>query len=153
MKKSTILNFVESGLINMTTNTLSTSSAYKVYKLKREIDKWYKDIFDEKLSLISSVFGENYEADIDEYNRLYGIGVANLTGDELTRFEDLNEKNRKSVALINEMGKDEVTLSNIQPISYEDWNALKQENKASIPFVFEMALEGIFWLPLKENDF
>ena len=153
MKKVIILNFVDSGLINVTTNTLDAPSAYKVYKFKREMNKRYKDINDERLSLISSVFGENYQNEITEFNRLLKIGDANFTEEESARFNDLKEKNIKSDKLINEMVNDDVELENLQAIPYEDWNALKKENEMKIPFAFEEALENILWLPLKENDF
>ena len=153
MKKYIVLDFVDTGIINITTNTLDAHSAYKVYKFKREIDKRYKDILDERLSLISSVFGQNYDAEINDLKRLTNIGEGKLTESEASRLKDLREKNDKANKLINEMLNDDIKLDNVQPIPYEDWNALKKENDIRMPFDFEKALEGIFWSPLKENDF
>ena len=153
MKKYIVLNLVDSGLLNINTNTIDTPSAYKVYKFKRELDKRYNDIKDERLSLISSVFGQNYDDEIREYNRLLKIGGANFTEEESARYKDLKEKTKKSDNLINEMVNDEIKLDNTQPIPYEDWNALKKENDMKIPFAFENALEGVLWMPLRENDF
>lgn len=158
MIKQNIITLVNCGILSMTAHDLGAKEAYKAFRLKKEVERIFKEILDEQKAIkedngLTEEVMNNIQKIMDKVNVR-----ANATEDERQLLLDFNEKNRVVTGLIKEANKSEVTID-IKTISYEDWRTLQEENKAKeingktydiLGGEAEVILEGVFWEEPKE---
>ena len=159
MIKQDIITLVNCGILSMTAHELGTKEAYKAFKLKKEVERVFKEMQDEQKAIreengLTEEVVNNIQKIMDKINL-----KANVTEDERQQLLTYNEQNRVVAGLLKEANQCEVTLD-IKTISYEDWRTLQTENRAKdingrtfdiLGGEAEVVLEGIFWEEPKEE--
>ena len=159
MIKQDIITLVNCGILSMTAHELGTKEAYKAFKLKKEVERVFKEMQDEQKAIreengLTEEVVNNIQKIMDKVNL-----KANVTEDERQQLLTYNEQNRVVAGLLKEANQCEVTLD-IKTISYEDWRTLQTENRAKdingrtfdiLGGEAEVVLEGIFWEEPKED--
>ena len=159
MKKVDIITLVNCGILSMTAHDLKPAQAYKTFKLKKEVEKAFKDIQEEQ----KGIREDNGLTDELE-NKVRGIIEklnmrSSVTEEEKQEVLAHNELQRKVSSLYREANKVDVTLD-IKPIPYEDWRKLQEENRHKVigekeydilGGEAEIILEAIFWEEPKEE--
>ena len=147
------------GIMDATSHTLSAAGAYTLTKFKREVDNLGKEYNSKRDALTSEVGikdGEAFDKRRDELTN-----KKKKTPQETKELEQMDKTINRLVDLRNQLDNDEVTLD-LKPMSYEDWHALKQENKElkliyrnqkgeiiavkELFEVYELAFENILWI-------
>lgn len=158
MIKQDIITLVNCGILSMTAHDLGTKEAYKAFRLKKEVERVFKEIQDEQKAIreengLTEEVVNNIQKIMDKVNI-----KANATEDERQQLLAYNEQNRVVTGLLKEANQSEVKLD-IKTISYEDWRTLQVENRAKeingrtfdiLGGEAEVVLEGIFWEEPKE---
>ena len=158
MIKQDIITLVNCGILSMTAHELGTKEAYKAFKLKKEVERVFKEMQDEQKAIreengLTEEVVNNIQKIMDKVNI-----KTNVTEDERQQLLAYNEQNRVVTGLLKEANQCEVTLD-IKTISYEDWRTLQAENRAKdingrtfdiLGGEAEVVLEGIFWEEPKE---
>ncbi len=153
MKKVEIIKLVNAGILSMTAHNLKPAQAYKAFKLKREVEKAFKEIQEEQDAIkkdngLTDEKEEKAAKIVDKIN----VGTS-VSEDERQFLLSNNEDNRKIASLFKEANKAEVSLD-LKTIPYEDWRILQAENKEKtignnkvdiLGGEAEIILEGIFW--------
>ena len=153
MKKVDIITLINCGILSMTAHDLKPAQAYKAFKLKKEVEKAFKDIQEEQ----KGIREDNGLTDELE-NKVKGIIEklnmrSSVTEEEKQEVLAYNELQRKVSSLYREANKVEVALE-IKPIPYEDWRKLQEENRHKVigekeydilGGEAEIILEAIFW--------
>lgn len=153
MKKVEIIKLVNAGILSMTAHNLKPAQAYKAFKLKREVEKAYKEIQEEQDAIkkdngLTDEKEEKAAKIVDKIN----VGTS-VSEDERQFLLSNNEDNRKIASLFREANKAEVSLD-LKTIPYEDWRILQAENKEKtignnkvdiLGGEAEIILDGIFW--------
>lgn len=147
MKNSDIILLVNSGLMGITTHSLDSADAYKVYKFKTKMLNLHNDI---KMSEIDFL-KECDIPDVDAFNKELKESIENKSEKSKELLEKLRKFNGLKFALYN----DDVDTSEIKPLSYEAWKKLQDEN-AEVEFndrkndifsgYIEYILEDILWV-------
>lgn len=120
MKNSDIILLVNSGLMGITTHSLDSADAYKVYKFKTKMLNMHNDIKSAELDFLK----ECDILDVDAFNKELKESIENKSEKSKELLEKLNKFNGLRTALYN----DEVDTSEIKPLSYESWKKLQDEN-------------------------
>lgn len=158
MIKQDIITLVNCGILSMTAHDLGTKEAYKAFRLKKEVERVFKEIQDEQKAIreengLTEEVVNNIQKIMDKVNI-----KANATEDERQQLLAYNEQNRVVTGLLKEANQCEVKLD-IKTVSYEDWRTLQAENRAKdingrtfdiLGGEAEIVLEGIFWEEPKE---
>lgn len=159
MIKQDIITLANCGILSMTAHELGTKEAYKAFKLKKEVERVFKEMQDEQKAIreengLTEEVVNNIQKIMDKVNL-----KANVTEDERQQLLTYNEQNRVVAGLLKEANQCEVALD-IKTISYEDWRTLQTENRAKdingrtfdiLGGEAEVVLEGIFWEEPKED--
>ncbi len=153
MKKVEIIKLVNAGILSMTAHNLKPAQAYKAFKLKREVEKAFKEIQEEQ-DAIKKDNGLTAEKEEKAAKIVDKINVGTSVSEDERQFLLINnEDNRKIASLFREANKAEVSLD-LKTIPYEDWRILQAENKEKnvgnnkvdiLGGEAEIILEGIFW--------
>lgn len=160
MIKQDIVTLVNCGILSMTAHELGTKEAYKAFRLKKEVERVFKEIQDEQKAIreengLTEEVVNNIQKIMDKVNI-----KANATEDERQQLLAYNEQNRVVTGLLKEANQCEVKLE-IKTISYEDWRTLQAENRAKdingrafdiLGGEAEIVLDGIFWEEPKDAD-
>lgn len=158
MIKQDIITLVNCGILSMTAHELGTKEAYKAFKLKKEVERVFKEMQDEQKAIkeengLTDEVVNGIQKIMDKINI-----KTNVTEDERQQLLTYNEQNRVVTALLREANQCEVKLD-IKTISYEDWRTLQAENRTKdingrtfdiLGGEAEVVLEGIFWEEPKE---
>ena len=153
MKKLDIITLVNCGILSVTAHDLKPAQAYKAFKLKKEVEKAFKDIQEEQKGIredngLTEDMENKVKGIIDKMNMRFSV-----TEDEKQEVLAHNELQRKVSSLCREANKEEVILD-IKPIPYEDWRKLQEENRHKaigekefdiLGGKAEIILETIFW--------
>ena len=158
MKKVDIITLINCGILSMTAHDLKPAQAYKAFKLKKEVEKAFKDIQEEQKGI-----REDNGLTEEMENKVKGIIEkmnirSSVTEDEKQEVLAHNELQRKVSSLYREANTEEVTLD-IKSIPYEDWRKLQEDRHKVIGEKeydilggeAEIILEAIFWEEPKEE--
>lgn len=124
LKNNIIVALAQVGALNLNATALDAAHAYKVIKFRRAISK---------------AFGELQEAE---------KGIIKDCGLEISadgKLEGPDEAKEKFAKLQKELYEDEADLGDIKTIPYEQWHALKKENKGLADAFVEDSLEEVLW--------
>ena len=148
MKNADIVALMNGGIQNITSVTLPSSQAYKVYKFKRAIEAAYNSIVDSQKGILKQVGIE----DLQEFQKRYKelSDIKERTSEEQAEFESLVKKDNDAGKLVQELYGDTTNLD-VKAMPYEDWHNLQAENKdIKILTHLEHTLEGVLWLAPEE---
>ena len=148
MKNADIVALMNGGIQNITSVTLPSSQAYKVYKFKRAIEVAYNSIVDSQKGILKQVGID----DLQEFQKRYKelSDIKERTSDEQSEFESLVKKDNDAGKLVQELYGDTTNLD-VKALPYEDWHNLQAENKdAKLLTYLEPMLEGVLWTAPEE---
>lgn len=157
MKNYEVLALINSGIMQATAYELGPESAYKVYKFKKLIQKAFERLQEDERDLLKNAGIEDGAA--FDTRRTELAKIENPTEEEKKELEEMGEKLKKYISLRETLYTDDVDVSSIKPISYEEWFKLKKENKAVkindretdiFGGAIEGLLEGVFWTTPEE---
>lgn len=156
MKNIDVLFMVNSGTLNITNHELDPKSAYKIVKFRNALNKALDKITETERALLKDADIENvysFNKDLEDLST-----NKNRTSEEDTKLKEMEEKNQKYNALRFEMLNEDVVLDGVLPISYEDWHALRKENRPKdekqvdpLNNYIENLLENILWKAPEEE--
>lgn len=141
MKKVNLLSMYDSGVFDITANSIDATNAYKVLKFKREGRKAYESYADSEKSIQEEVGIMDAEAFDKERHDL----LANNSNP--ARLEEMNKQFERYCELRRALLDEEVTFS-CNAIPYALFHELQRENQhiQNKPLnIFEELLEGILW--------
>ena len=156
MKNIDVLFMVNSGVLGITNYELSPKSAYKVLKFRNALQKALDNIQETEKSLLKDAEIENVEAFNKELSEL--SSKENKTPEENAKLKELESKNKRYGELRSEMLQSDVVLKDVLTIPYEDWHALRKENRPRddkhpdpLNNYIENILENILWTAPKDE--
>ena len=160
MKKSEILALVQCGVLNATQHSVSSTHAYKVFKLKSVVRKAFEAILEQEKELAKECGIENAEDFDRRRNELFRN--KEKTKEEINELEGMNEKFAKFAQMRNELyNEEESGINSIKTMPFEEWRKLQDENKdVETSFgkvdVFSGAVEellfGVLWKAPEETE-
>ena len=148
MKNADIVALMNGGIQNITSVTLPSSQAYKVYKFKRAIEAAYNSIVDSQKGILKQVGIE----DLQEFQKRYKelSDIKERTSEEQAELDSLVKKDENAGKLVQELYGDTTSLD-VKPMPYEDWHNLQAENKdVKLLTYLEPMLEGVLWTAPEE---
>lgn len=158
MKKLDIIKLYKAGIIEVSAHTLSATHAYKVFKMKREVEKAYRAIEEDQEALMK-------EQGLTKELRQQFVDIVNKKANEITDADKETIKQyqtlqRKVEDLFELQGKEDVELD-IKTIPYSEWRKLQEENKAKkindkevdiLAGIAEIILAEVFWVEPTEQE-
>ena len=153
MKNSEVILILEAGFPAVTTHALNAQDAYKVYKIKKAMLTIGKAI----MASEDAFFEEAGITDMRAFNMRLADLRRKGPSAELAQEED---KLRRYNELRQVMMNEEADIPEINPIPYESWRKLQDENKSKqvngketdiLSGDIEMLLEGVLWASPKED--
>ena len=154
MKNYEVVTLINAGVLQATAHDVAPAHAYKLYKLKKALEKTLSAIQDAEKGLVKDAGIEDAQA-FDERGR----ELAKVKEDERTEAQkaEMEERNAKLVK-VGELRKalyeDEAQIEGLKTVPYDVWFALQKENRAvkvngQEADIFsgpaESILEGVFW--------
>jgi len=150
MKNLDILIMINSGVNNITNYDLSAANAYKVMKFRNILVKKYEEIQEKERQILNDAGIDDPQAFDDRYKTLNE--TENRTDEQNAELADLNSKYNAWIKARTDMLNTDVELEGVKTISFEDWHALRKENrpkdeKAADPLnnYVESILENVLW--------
>lgn len=148
MKILDIIIICNSGIQNITCDTLPASSRYKILKLKNILSKAFEKIqsLEKNLLEASGIQDmQSFESEIKELRE-----KKSRTTEEDEKYKEMSDKMDDYLKVRTEMLNDTMALDDIRTISYEDWHNLRKENrpkddKEILSNYIEDVLKGVFW--------
>lgn len=128
MKKQQVVDLINSGILYISSHDIAPEHAYKVFQLKRALQKAHEQIEDERKEILKSV-GFN-----DEFNeKLAAINAKRRKSEPLSMEEEKivaqsSKMHSKANDLLEQLYKDSLEL-NIKTIPYDTWRELQKENR------------------------
>lgn len=148
MKILDIVIMWNSGIQNITCDTLPASSRYKTLKFKNIFNK----VFDSVQALEKDLLEASGIQDIQSFDsELKDLrDKKSRTEEEDEKYKEMSDKMDRYLKIRTEMLNDTVALDNIQTIPYEDWHLLRRENRSKdnkeiLTNYIEDVLKGVFW--------
>ena len=140
---------INSGFPDITCNTLSASSRYKVLKFKSVLSKALESIQGIEKSLLEASNIQDMKELESDIKKLEDN--KSRTSEEDEKYQNLINKRKQYLDVRTEMLNDDITLADIDTISYEDWYLLRKENRPKdsneiITNYIEDALKGVLWV-------
>jgi len=157
MKNYEILALMNSGLMQTTAYELGPESAYKLYKFKKLVQKAFEKLQEDERDLLKNAGiedGASFDARRTELAK-----IENPTEEEKKELDEMGEKLKKYISLREALYTDDVDISGVKSLSYEDWFKLKKENRAVkindketdvFSGAIESVLEGVLWTAPEE---
>lgn len=148
MKNADIVALMNGGIQNITSVTLPSSQAYKVYKFKRAIEMAYNSIVDSQKGILKQVGIE----DLQEFQKRHKelSDIKERTSEEQAELDSLVKKDNDAGKLVQELYGDTTNLD-VKALPYEDWHNLQAENKdVKLLTYLEPMLEGVLWTAPEE---
>lgn len=150
MKKLDIFNLVSGGILQITNYDLEPAHAYKVTKFRTAVNKALDDIKNAEKDILKGL-GIVDPAEIDK--KIYDLKSKNpLTEEEQQELEHLQDLVKKFNETRRQMLEEETTLENVKTLPFEQWHALRKENRPKdansydpLNNYVEELLEGILW--------
>lgn len=142
MTNKDLIAVVEGGMLNATNRTLEISDAYKVVKFRNVIKTAFNRFRENEKSLLAEVGvmdAQVFDAELD------GLRNKERNKAEEERFAELNKILSNYFGLRGELLNEEVNISEIKAMPYEQWYKFCQENIFITPEL-EDALENILWV-------
>lgn len=156
MKNIDVLFMVNSGTLNITNHELDPKSAYKIVKFRNALDKALEKIQDLEKSMLKDCDIEDAQIINKEQEDLRKNN--NRTPEEDAKLAEIDAKISKYNGLHAEMLQEDVTLEGVLTIPYEDWHALRKENRPSdnkqpdpLNNYIENILENVLWTAPKDE--
>lgn len=155
MKKGDIVFLLDGGILSITSHTLSTAHAYKVYKFRKAIDTCVNDIAINEQGLML----ECGISDPSEFDRQRE--ALRKSGKDPDTLAKMNEQLTRFINMRGRLYAEDVTLEGVKTIPYDEWRKLQEENKAVdhhgkkvdiLSGKAEMILEGILWEAPSEEE-
>lgn len=150
MKNLDILIMINSGINNITNYDLSAANAYKVMKFRNILVKKYEEIQEKERQILNDANIDDPQAFDERYKTLNE--TENRTDEQNAELADLNSKYNAWIKARTDMLNTDVELEGVKTISFEDWHALRKENrpkdeKATDPLnnYVESILENVLW--------
>lgn len=150
MKNLDILIMINSGINNITNYDLSATNAYKVMKFRNILVKKYEEIQEKERQILNDACIDDPQAFDERYKTLNE--TENRTDEQNAELADLNSKYNAWIKARTDMLNTDVELEGVKTISFEDWHALRKENrpkdeKATDPLnnYVESILENVLW--------
>ena len=150
MKNLDILIMINSGIGNITNYDLSAANAYKVMKFRNIVTKKFEEIQEKEKQLLEDAGitdPQTFDARFKELRE-----KEDRTDAENSELDELNTKydkwNQNRIDMLNS----DVVLDGVKTISFDDWHALRKENrpkdeKSTDPLnnYVESILENVLW--------
>ncbi len=160
MKKIDVIKLVNAGIISMTAYELSPAHHYKAFKLKKEVEKAYREIEDEQRGI-----REEHGITEELVDKVRKIVEKSQQRKEVTDVEnaivtDYNEKSRTANKVIEFAAEQEINLD-IKTIPFLEWRKLQAENRAKkigdkevdiLGGIAEIILADVFWIEPQEEE-
>lgn len=150
MKNLDILIMINSGVNNITNYDLSAANAYKVMKFRNILVKKYEEIQEKERQILNDANIDDPQAFDERYKTLNE--TENRTDEQNAELADLNSKYNAWIKARTDMLNTDVELEGVKTISFEDWHALRKENrpkdeKTTDPLnnYVESILENVLW--------
>lgn len=145
MRNIELVNAVQSSngaILALENKSLTIAHAYKAIKLRNVLKKaWEKFLADEQGLLVEVGITDAQAFDA----RQKELGEKDKRNkEEVAELKDMNEKVARYAGLREALLADEVDLSEVKTMPYEEWFKLKADNPA-IGVDLEDALMGIAW--------
>lgn len=163
MKRIDIYNLQSGGIQLCTAHTLPPKAAFSLYRLKTVVEDEFKRFEEDRRKLIESVFGEPVQDVSKKRDAILAKSEMQRTVDERNFLDDYDAKIRKADDQLKELLDEDVDVSSVNPMSYEDWHKLQCENSSvRIPNSpdstdilsrgIERVLENVLWkAPVEET--
>lgn len=158
MKKIDIIKLYKSGIIEVSAHTLSAAHAYKVFKMKREVEKTHKAIEEDQEKIMEEVgLTKEFREKIAD---IFGKEANLVTDADKAAVKEYQALQRKVEKLFEEQSKEDVSLD-IKTIPYNEWRKLQDENKAKkindkevdiLAGIAEIILAEVFWVEPTEEE-
>ena len=116
MKNSEILALVQGGVLSATQHCVSTSHAYKVFKLKNVVRKLFEGILEQEKLLAAECGISDSESFDARRNELLTKGE--LTADEKKELEEMNKKFADFATQRAELYDEDADISRIKQMPY-----------------------------------
>lgn len=150
MKKLDIFNLVSGGILQITNYDLEPAHAYKVTKFRTAVNKALDDIKNAEKDILNGL-GIADPVEVDK--KIYDLKSKNpLTEEEQQELEHLQSLVKKFNETRRQMLEEEVTLENVKTLPFEQWHALRKENRPKDANSYdplnnyaEELLEGVLW--------
>lgn len=148
MKILDIIIICNSGIQNITCDTLPASSRYKILKLKNVLSKAFEKIQSLEKNLLEASGIQDMQSFESEIKELREKKSRTIEEDE--KYKEMSDKMDDYLKVRTEMLNDTMALDDIRTISYEDWHNLRKENrpkddKEILSNYIEDVLKGVFW--------
>ena len=158
MKKIDIIKLYKAGIIEVSAHTLSAAHAYKVFKMKREVEKAHKAIEEDQEKIMEEVgLTKGFREKIAD---IFGKEANLVTDADKAAVKEYQALQRKVEKLFEEQSKEDVSLD-IKTIPYNEWRKLQDENKAKkindkevdiLAGIAEIILAEVFWTEPTEEE-
>ncbi len=158
MKKLDIIKLYNAGIVEVSAQTLPAAHAYKVFKLKREVEKAYKAIEEEQEGIMEQQgLTKGYRQEIAE---IINMDATSRTDAQKAKVKEYTRAMQTVNDLFEQQGKDDVSLD-IKTIPYQQWRKLQAENKDRsingrqvdiLSGIAEIILCEVFWQEPTEED-
>lgn len=148
MKNFEINELVNANIMGLTSHTLTATAAYAVTQFKRELRRLMEELQSENQGLVKEVEIEDGQAFDTRHKEL--TDKTDRTKEEEKELEGMEKKLNRLVELRGVLYNKEVEVK-CKPMSFDDWRALKEENKElkignyELLEVWELNLEGVMW--------
>lgn len=161
MQKQDVINLIDCGLLHVSAHELGPEHAYKVFILKRQLEKAYNAIADEQNAILNEVgIDDSFKQKATDINKRTSNKEV-LTIEEREWLSKVPAIQQSADKLLQEMQKSEITIDGLKTIPYETWRELQKENKAKtingkvvdiLGGPAEIILADIFWKAPEEKS-
>lgn len=161
MQKQDVINLINCGILHMSAHELGPEHAYKVFILKRQLEKAYNAITDEQNAILNEVgIDDSFKQKATDINKKTSNKEV-LTIEEREWLSNVSAIQQSADKLMQEMQKSEITIDGLKTIPYETWRELQKENRAKLigdkavdilGGPAEIILADIFWKAPEEKS-
>ena len=154
MKNYEVVTLVNAGVLQATAHEVAPAHAYKLYKLKKALEKALSAIQDAEKGLVKDAGIEDAQAFDDRGRELAKVKEEERKEEQKAEAEERNAKLLKFSELRKALYEDEAQIEGLKTVPYEVWFALQKENRAAkvngqesdiFSGPAESILEGVFW--------
>jgi hypothetical protein len=152
MKNYIINNLINAGILDVTSHTLDSAHAYKVFRFKKAIDKAMKSIVEQDGALVAEAGIKDAKAFDARYKEL-------SNGEPCDELKEMEAKYEKLAELRKNFWNDDTPIEP-KTMPWDAYHQLADENKAVIGLdgkphdvftIFAGVLEGILWADPEEQ--
>lgn len=129
MKNIDIIRLQQMGLQQASAHDVSPAHAYKLIKLKREVQKAFDELVEREKAMLKDCGIEDYAKDLARLRELRKR-LASLPEEEKKEFDDIDARIKQYDEMHEEFLKDDTPLPGVKTMPYEEWHRLQAENRA-----------------------